>query len=73
MIPKTDIGQMPVNMVNELLENSSWPDKVTQKFTNQWFVMRKRAVDMEKFLMGLRRQTSAAVQVDAHVSSTDGR
>ena len=77
MIPKTDIGQMPVDMVTQLLENNKWPEKIGQKFSNQWFVMRKRAVDMEKFLIDLRVQslhlTLAAVPVDSYVYTTDCR
>ena len=77
MIPIPDIGQMPVTMVTQLLENNKWSEKVTQKFSNQWFVMRKRAVDMEKFLMELRVQSLqlnlAAVPVDSHVYATNCR
>lgn len=77
MIPKTDIGQMPVSMVNELLENNKWPEKVREKFSNQWFVMRKRAVDMEKFLIDLRVKSLhlalPAIPVGSYVYTTDCR
>jgi len=49
---KRGVGLMPTEMVNDLLENNNWDSKKRDKFRDQWFVMRKRAVDMEKYFGG---------------------
>ena len=54
MALKSDIGQMPVRMVQQLLEKNNWTKKVIQKFKTQWFAMQKCAVDMEQCLFDLR-------------------
>jgi hypothetical protein len=75
MIRKTDIGQMPIKMVKQLSENNKWPEKRSKKFTNQWIDMRKRAVDMEKFLFDLRVESQHSsltdVPVGSHSSTSD--
>ena len=49
---KRGVGLMPTEMVNDLLENNNWDLKKRDKFRDQWFVMRKRSVDMEKYFGG---------------------
>ena len=57
MSSKQGIGQAPVQRVNKLLASDVWPETVQEKAWNQWKIMRKRAVDVDYYLMELRNKS----------------
>jgi hypothetical protein len=54
MSSKPGIGQAPVQRVYDLLAGDTWPVELRGKVSNQWKIMRLRAVDVESTLRELR-------------------
>lgn len=57
MSSKPGIGQVPIQRVNDLLGQESWPLEVIEKVETQWRIMRKRAVDVDCYLTALRNKS----------------
>jgi hypothetical protein len=54
MSSKPGIGQAPIQRVYDLLAGDTWPVELREKVSNQWKIMRFRAVDVESTLRELR-------------------
>lgn len=65
MSSKLGVGQMPFQMVNQLLETNIWPHSIREKVGYQWEVMRLRVIDVEQFLTELRSKSPNLVALDA--------
>ena len=72
MSSKPGAGQMPIQMVKELLEGSTWPNDRRDKISDQWTAMRKRALDAEQYLTDITYKSgipAAATQIPLMESS----
>ena len=54
---KPGIGRAPVEKVHDLLARDTWDDGLHEKVGNQWRIMRKRAVDMDCYIVELRNKS----------------
>lgn len=72
MISKPGIGQLPVKLVKKALEDNDWLDlKSRQKFHDQWFVMKRRAVDVEKIFAEIRSDSRNPIYWTSALESVD--
>lgn len=54
---KPGIGRAPVEKVHDLLARGIWDEELREKVGNQWRIMRKRAVDMDCYIIDLRNKS----------------
>ena len=65
MSSKPGIGQVPVYRVNDLLAKETWPFQAREKVGMQWRIMRKRAVDVDYYLMDLRNKSPSLMPLSS--------
>lgn len=61
MSSKPGVGQMPIQMIKELLEGSTWANDKRDKISGQWTGMRKRVLDVEHYLTDLKHKLGIPV------------